>query len=45
MAEQPKKRTFGNMEAHEDQPRTKPRYIEPLTASENHALVAYELSV
>jgi Chaperone of endosialidase len=38
MAEQPKKRTFGNMEAHEDQPRTKPRYIEPLTASENHAL-------
>jgi hypothetical protein len=38
MDEQPKKRTFGNMEAHKHQPRTEPRYIEPLTASENHAL-------
>jgi hypothetical protein len=38
MAEQPKKCTFGNMEAHEHQPRTESRYIEPLTASENHAL-------
>ena len=42
MAEQPKMHTFGNMtaigEAHENQPRTEPRYLEPLTASEDHAL-------
>jgi len=38
MAEQPKMHTFGNMEAHEHQPRTEPRHMEPLTASENHAL-------
>jgi hypothetical protein len=38
MAEQPKNWIFGNMEAHEHQRRTGPRYIEPLSASENHAL-------
>jgi hypothetical protein len=41
MAKQLKKHTFnniGNMESHAHQPRTEPRYIEPLTASENHAL-------
>jgi hypothetical protein len=38
MAEQLNKYTFGNMEVHEHQPRTAPRYIEPTTANENHAL-------